>query len=93
MRMPGLMESCVSKAFQFNLTSSAAAVIEKAKVAAAKNGVSFRGDADMGSFSGMGVVGEYRTIGATLEVQIKQKPMIMTWGMIEKSLNQFFASA
>jgi hypothetical protein len=83
----------VSKEFQFKLTSPADAVIEKAKGAAAKNGVTFKGDAEKGSFSGMGIVGEYRILDTNLEVHIKQKPMIMTWGMIEKSLNQFFASA
>jgi hypothetical protein len=83
----------VSKEFQFKLTSPAAAVIEKAKGAAAKNGVTFNGNAEKGSFSGMGIVGEYRIVETNLEVHIKQKPMIMTWGMIEKSLNQFFASA
>lgn len=83
----------MSKEFQFKLTSPAVKVIEKAKVAAAKNGVTFKGDADKGSFSGMGIVGEYRVVEANLEIHIKQKPMIMTWGMIEKSLNQFFVSA
>lgn len=83
----------MSKEFQFKLVSPAAAVIEKAKSAAAKNGVVFQGDAEKGSFSGMGIVGEYRIIDTSLEVHIKKKPMIMTWGMIEKSLHQFFASA
>lgn len=83
----------MSKEFQFKLVSPAAIVIEKAKAAAAKNGVTFKGDAEKGGFSGMGIVGEYRIVETVLEVQIKQKPMIMTWGMIEKSLNQFFASA
>lgn len=83
----------MSKDFQFNLTAPAVEVIEKARGAAAKNGVTFKGDAESGNFSGMGIVGEYRILETKLEVHIKQKPMIMTWGMIEKSLNQFFASA
>ena len=83
----------MSKEFQFKLTSPAVTVIEKAKVAAAKNGVAFKGDASQGSFSGMGIVGEYQIVEMKLEIHIKKKPMIMTWGMIEKSLNQFFASA
>jgi hypothetical protein len=82
----------MSKEFQFNLVSPAATVIEKAKTAASKNGVTFQGDSEKGGFSGMGIVGEYRIVGMVLEVHIKQKPMIMSWGMIEKSLNQFFAS-
>ena len=83
----------MSKDFQFKLSSPAAEVIEKARGAAAKNGVTFKGDAERGNFSGMGIVGEYRIVETQLEVHIKQKPLIMTWGMIEKSLNQFFASA
>lgn len=83
----------MSKEFQFRLNSPAEGVIEKAKVAAAKNGVAFKGDAEKGGFSGMGIVGEYRILESTLSVEIKQKPMLMTWGLIEKSLREFFAAS
>jgi hypothetical protein len=83
----------VSKDYQFKLTLPAATVIEKAKAAAAKNGVAFKGDAAQGNFSGMGISGEYRIVESDLHVQIKQKPMLLTWGMIEKSLKEFFGSA
>lgn len=80
----------MSKDYQFKLTTPAASVIEKAKAAAAKNGVTFKGDEVQGGFSGMGIVGEYRIVESTLQVTIKQKPMLLTWGLIEKSLNEFF---
>lgn len=80
----------MSKAYQFKLTSSAEDVIGKAKVEAAKNGVTFQGDITKGSFSGMGIVGEYAIESSVLSVEIKQKPMLMPWGLIEKSLKDFF---
>lgn len=83
----------MSKAYEFNLTSSAESVIEKAKANAAKNGIVFKGDAQRGSFAGMGLVGEYQTRDQTLQIHIKSKPMLMTWGLIEKGLKDFFASA
>ena len=81
----------MSKAYQFTLTSPAAEVISRAKVTAAKNGVDFKGDAEKGGFSGMGIVGHYSVGAGTLHVEITQKPMLMTWGLIEKSLKEFFA--
>jgi hypothetical protein len=83
----------LSKVYKFHLSSPAEKVIEKAKATAAKNGIAFKGDAASGSFSGMGVVGEYQTNDRTLQVQIKSKPLLVTWGLIEKSLKEFFASA
>lgn len=81
----------MSKSYQFTLTSSAEDVIGKAKGAAAKNGVAFKGDAGKGSFSGMGIIGEYTVESQVLHVVIKQKPLLMTWGLIEKSLKGFFS--
>jgi CYTH domain-containing protein len=86
------MEKSVSKEFVFKLSLPTESVIEKARATAAKNGVIFTGDQYKGNFSGMGVVGEYRVVETSLNVHIRKKPMIMTWGMIEKSLNHFFAS-
>lgn len=81
----------MSKSYQFTLTSPAEDVIGKAKGAAAKNGVAFKGDAEKGGFSGMGIVGEYAIEGQVLHVVIRQKPLLMTWGLIEKSLKGFFS--
>lgn len=83
----------MSKSYQFSLTSSAEEVIGRAKKAAAKNGVAFKGDEAKGSFSGMGIMGEYTIEGPALRVEIKQKPLLMTWGLIEKSLKEFFSEA
>lgn len=83
----------MSKGYQFTFNSSAEDLIEKAKGAAAKNGVAFKGDASKGGFSGMGIVGEYVVKDSVLHVEIKQKPIFMTWGLIEKSLKDFFSEA
>lgn len=83
----------MSKSFEITLTASPEEVISAAKKAAAKNGVTLEGDAATGRFSGMGIAGDYTIAGSTLRVDISRKPLIMSWGLIEKSLRDFFASA
>lgn len=83
----------MSKEFEIKLVAPAEKVIEAAKAAAAKNGVKLEGDAAGGNFSGMGIVGIYEITGQTLKVGINKKPLVMTWGLIEKSLREFFAGA
>lgn len=83
----------MSKSFEITLTAAPEEVIAAAKKAAAKNGVTLEGDAQAGRFSGLGIAGDYSIAGPTLTVAISRKPLIMSWGLIEKSLRDFFASA
>lgn len=80
-----------TKTFAFQLTHEASAVVEKARKAAAGNGVKFEGDDHQGRFAGHGIEGSYAIEDATLTVQISRKPIIMPWSMIETSMRKFFA--
>jgi hypothetical protein len=80
-----------TKTFAFPLSHEPAAVIEKARKAAAGNGVRFEGDEQQGRFAGHGVEGSYAIKEAQLTIQIVRKPIIMPWSMIESSMRKFFA--
>lgn len=83
----------MSKTFEIKLSASAEEVIAAAKKAASKNGVTLEGDAGSGQFSGMGIAGACLISGEMLRIEITRKPLVMTWGLIEKSLKDFFAAA
>ncbi len=81
-----------TKTFAFQLSHEPAAVVEKARKAAAGNGVKFEGDVQQGRFSGHGIEGSYAIENARLlTIQISRKPIIMPWSMIESSMRKFFA--
>lgn len=80
-----------NKTFEFPLSQAPAAVVDKARKAAAGNGVKFEGDEQQGRFAGHGIEGSYTIQQALLTVQISHKPIIMPWSMIESSLRKFFA--
>ncbi len=67
------------------------AIISRAKEAASANGFQFDGDTDSGSFSGMGVTGEYRVNGNIMEISIAEKPAFLPWGMVESQIKSIFA--
>jgi hypothetical protein len=81
----------MTKAFEVKLTSDPGEVIAKARVAARDNGVNFEGDDQTGHFSGHGIEGSYLILENTLAIHITKKPFIMPWGMIEKTLRNYFA--
>ncbi|TSA05626.1 MAG: hypothetical protein D4R76_00420 [Methylococcus sp.] len=80
----------MSKVFTIQLTAPPEAVIAAAKIAAQKNGVALEGDATQGQFDGHGIKGTYDILDQTLSVSIAKKPLVMPWGMIEKTLTNFF---
>lgn len=65
-------------------------LIEQAKAAANKNGVTMLGDANTGCFSGSGVEGQYAVDGESLSITILKKPIIMPWVFIETAITEFF---
>lgn len=79
-----------TKTFDFQLSHDPFMVIEKARKAAAGNGVKFEGDEHQGRFSGHGIEGLYAIEGVQLTIQISRKPIIMPWSMIESSMSKFF---
>lgn len=78
------------KTYDFRLSHDPTVVIEKARHAAAGNGVRFDGDETGGRFSGHGIEGLYAIQGDRLKIEIVRKPIIMPWSMIDSALRQFF---
>lgn len=81
----------MSKSFHVRLKTDPELVISKAKVAASKNGVLLDGSAEVGQFTGHGIVGQYRISDNNLSIEISKKPMIMPWSLIESTIRKFFA--
>lgn len=52
-------------------------------------GITLTGDSESGSFSGA-AQGSYERLGSALRFRIDKKPMIVSWGMIEKGLQKVF---
>ncbi len=79
-----------TKTYEIQLAQDPRSVVEKARLAAAGNGVKFEGDECQGRFAGHGIEGSYTIQGAQLTIQIARKPIIMPWSMIETSMRKFF---
>ena len=67
--------------------------VKRAKKIAAEQGVTFVGDGTKGKFSGriMGgnLIGTYTVDKNILNVTITEKPMLVSWGMVESQLVEF----
>jgi hypothetical protein len=81
----------MSKSFEVKLNRAAEEIIGKAHVAAQHYGIDFAGDGQNGRFAGHGIEGSYTIDGEVLSLQIKRKPMLIPWSMIETKLLAFFA--
>ena len=80
-----------AKTYQVELSRTPAAVVEKARKVAGKNGFDFSGDETAGAFVGKGVHGRYRIDGVQMAITIERKPLIVPWSIIESSIKSFFA--
>ena len=49
------------------------------------------GDADAGTFSGLGVSGRYRIRENTLTVIVESKPFLLPWSAIEGKINAYLS--
>ena len=78
------------KNFSIKLTLDPHEVFEKFKATAAKNGVTLKGDHQLGQFSGKGIKGSYALNGDVLTVTIVEKPFLFGWSMIEAKVREFF---
>ncbi|WP_156302411.1 hypothetical protein [Methylogaea oryzae] len=81
----------MSKTIHISLKQPAEQLIQQAKAAAARNGVTMEGDAAGGRFAGSGIQGQYAVAGDTLSITISKKPLIMPWAFIEQGVTAFFA--
>ncbi len=75
--------------FSIPFTGSASEVYNRAKTAVEKQGGSFNGDEQGGSFSITvfgNISGSYTVVGQQLEIAIEEKPMMIPCSAIESAL-------
>ena len=82
----------MSKSIDIKLNRPASDIIADAKATAQRKGVTFNGDAEKGSFSGMGLEGRYTITGDILSVEVSKKPMLLSWSMIESAVRGYFSA-
>ena len=78
------------RTFSIKATKSPGTLVSEAKKVAQKNGATFRGDANSGSFSGRGVEGRYKIEGGIVKVTITDKPSLASWSTVESKVKEFF---
>jgi len=82
--------------YQIKFSGDPEEKLKQAKAIAAKQGVTFIGDGSKGKFSGriMGgrLIGTYNMDKGILFVTITEKPLLLTWNMIESQLRDFLRS-
>lgn len=81
----------MSKSFQIQLQRPASEIIAEAHATAQRKGVRFKGDTANGRFSGLGLEGHYTIEGNTLSVEVTQKPLLLSWSMIETAVKGYFS--
>jgi len=81
----------MSRTFTFPVAGDPAALLDQARVAAAQAGVALEGDEAEGAFEGNGVAGSYRVDGSSVVVTVERKPFIAPWGLVERTLREFFS--
>ena len=77
--------------FTLSLTTTPAALLERAKKLAAEGDAIFQGDTSSGSFTGSGVEGNYQIDADTLTVTITDKPFFAPWALVESKIRGFFS--
>jgi uncharacterized protein (DUF697 family) len=82
----------VSRVIEVPFHGDPAAVVERAKAAAAKYGATFTGDHTTGTFAGNGIEGHYRFTDTIVVVTIEKKPDFAPWLLVEGALRKFFES-
>jgi hypothetical protein len=82
--------------YQIKMSGDPEEKLKQAKKIAAEQGVTFVGDGSKGRFSGkvMGgrLIGSYKVEKGILMVNIEEKPLLTSWGMIESQLVEFLRS-
>lgn len=82
--------------YQIKFSGDPEEKVKKAKAMAAENGVTFIGDGKKGKFSGriMGgnLIGTYTVDKNILNVIVTEKPLLVSWNMVESQLVEFLKS-
>ena len=79
--------------YQIKMSGDPEEKVKQAKVIAAQHGVAFLGDGKKGKFSGriMGgrLAGTYHVENGILIVNVVEKPLLVSWNMVESQLVEF----
>ena len=79
----------MSKIFEYELTAKPGDLLKQAQEMAEKNGASFTIKHNYGKFNWNGIKGSMRVHEGKLIITILDKPFIVPWGVVEKTINNF----
>ena len=79
------------KKFSIKLNLHPHEVFAKSKANADNNGVTLKGDHQIGQFSGKGIEGTYELNGDILTITIVEKPFFYSWSLIETKVRELFS--
>ncbi len=81
----------MAHSFTLSLTTTPAALLERAKKLAAENDAVFQGDTSSGSFTASGVEGSYQIDADTITITVTDKPFLAPWALVESKVRGFFS--
>lgn len=68
---------------------SAEDLLGEARARASRAGITLKGDAHSGTFTGS-ADGEYTVSGHTLRLEVRSKPALVPWALVEGALRSLF---
>ncbi len=80
----------MSESFSFKITLTPEQAVERAREGAKRQGADFQGDAKRGTFSAMGVAGDYTITGDVIEVTITERPFFAPLSIVESKIKSLF---
>jgi len=80
----------MSRLIEIQLQEDGSLVMQRVRETAKTYGAELEGNDDCGKFCGKGIHGTYAIKGDKLAISITKKPMILPWGVIEKTVQKFF---
>ena len=81
----------MSKIFEFEVSSNPDNLLKQARLIAEGSGASFEIKNNYAKFNWKGIKGSLRIRDGILSITILDKPFLVSWNVVEKTLNQFFA--
>jgi hypothetical protein len=80
----------MSRRIEIPLNEDGSQLLGRARETARKYGAELSGDSERGQFVGKGIQGAYEIREGRLSITISKKPLILPWGVIEKTVRKFF---
>lgn len=81
----------MAKTYKIKLKHDPEHFIKKAQDASRKDGISFSGDSRLGTFSVLGVKGNYAIEDHTAIIDVTDKPVLIPWHVVEVLMRDFFS--